>query len=533
MLKYYRPTKFKLSILFIFLNIWHYNSLASTEELDSLVVQLEHTTGSEKLDLLKILSDDYRGIYPGLATKYAVLGIDLATEAEDDRYLADFLIRLGAIQITTGNFEDALKNLFKSLKIYEDLSFMRGICATKMWMATLYQQMKDFPKARALTDEVISKYRTLNDSTGLVYSLERGAAINIEFGKWSDGIAMQKESIKIAELLNDNILTGELLCRLGGIYNTTGQYDSAMFFLEKSLVIKEMTNEKESLICSNMRFSEYHRSQGEPTKAIKFGMKILQYAEDLKLHAYKRVMYELLAQDYFEADSFKLAFQYQLKASLIKDSLLNEEKQKEIAHLEAFYELDKKEAQIDNENKQKNLAIVGVILAILLIALLINRLKIQNKLNRIKTDKFQTELASKSRELVSASLYKTEKNRILQDINKGLEKIKMLPSLNYSDLKCIEKFIANNIDRETEWDLLNRHFQQVSPGFFEILKNRQPTLTQNELKHSAYLKMSLSNKEIARLLGINHSSVHMAQYRLKKKLDLCEQDSLVSFINTI
>ena len=157
----------------------------------------------------------------------------------------------------------------------------------------------------------------------------------------------------------------------------------------------------------------------------------------------------------------------------------------------------------------------------------------QKKLNSLKRERLEETLSMKSRELASANLYKTEKNQILNEIYEGLEKLRKKPDLVGKDLRKIEKFVCGHIDRENEWKQLNKHFNEVSPGFFEKLKNQQPKLTQNELKHSAYLKMSLSNKEIARLLGINHSSVHMAQYRLKKKLNLAGEQSLVSFIMAI
>nr|NQU91355.1 hypothetical protein [Bacteroidota bacterium] len=57
-----------------------------------------------------------------------------------------------------------------------------------------------------------------------------------------------------------------------------------------------------------------------------------------------------------------------------------------------------------------------------------------------------------------------------------------------------------------------------------------PNLTQNELKLCSYLRMNLSTKEIAQMLNISLESVTTKRYRLRKKLQLENEENLVEFI---
>ena len=75
--------------------------------------------------------------------------------------------------------------------------------------------------------------------------------------------------------------------------------------------------------------------------------------------------------------------------------------------------------------------------------------------------------------------------------------------------------------------------QQVHLRFFEKLQSNFPDLTPNELKLCAYTRINLSNKEIARLLNVNSSSVEMARYRMKKKVGLEGQTTITDFIQTV
>lgn len=57
-----------------------------------------------------------------------------------------------------------------------------------------------------------------------------------------------------------------------------------------------------------------------------------------------------------------------------------------------------------------------------------------------------------------------------------------------------------------------------------------PTITANELKLSAYLRMNLSSKEIAQLMNISIRGIEISRYRLRKKLDISSAVNLFDFL---
>ena len=62
------------------------------------------------------------------------------------------------------------------------------------------------------------------------------------------------------------------------------------------------------------------------------------------------------------------------------------------------------------------------------------------------------------------------------------------------------------------------------------MKSIHPTITPNDLRLCAYLRLNLSSKEIAPLLNISHKSVEVKRYRLRKKLELDHEQSLSNYI---
>lgn len=83
------------------------------------------------------------------------------------------------------------------------------------------------------------------------------------------------------------------------------------------------------------------------------------------------------------------------------------------------------------------------------------------------------------------------------------------------------------------WDDFESHFEFIHRGFFNKLRLNYGALTQNELRLCAFIKLNMTNKEIALINYTSHYSVNTARKRLKKKLGLQPDDSLQSLIRNL
>jgi len=83
---------------------------------------------------------------------------------------------------------------------------------------------------------------------------------------------------------------------------------------------------------------------------------------------------------------------------------------------------------------------------------------------------------------------------------------------------------------DEDWEHFTIHFDKVHNDFFVALKERHPNLTPNELKLCAYLRMSLSTKEMAQLMNISVRGVEISRYRLRKKLRIPTETNLFNYL---
>ena len=163
-----------------------------------------------------------------------------------------------------------------------------------------------------------------------------------------------------------------------------------------------------------------------------------------------------------------------------------------------------------------------------MLALEMSMLENQEKLIRLKNEQLQKDIESKNRELAVATLSTLKRNEFLNTIKKELTRIEDEPKAAKL-IKTINKKLNSNDD----WEYFEKAFENSDPDFFKKLKTVHPSLTNNDLKLCAYLRLNLSSKEIAPLLNISVHSVEIKRYRLRKKMELTRKQGIVAYIMTI
>ncbi len=78
--------------------------------------------------------------------------------------------------------------------------------------------------------------------------------------------------------------------------------------------------------------------------------------------------------------------------------------------------------------------------------------------------------------------------------------------------------------------MFEKAFNDTDKGFLDKLRALHPDLTPNDLKFCVYLRLNLSSKEMAPLLNISVKSVETRRYRLRKRMNLPHEESLVNYI---
>ena len=143
----------------------------------------------------------------------------------------------------------------------------------------------------------------------------------------------------------------------------------------------------------------------------------------------------------------------------------------------------------------------------------------------VENTKLQTDIESKNRELAVSTMSMIKKNQFLSKIKSDLKK-----SDSSDKIFSVIKMIDRNLNNKDDWKFFEEAFNNADKDFLKKVKATHPTLTNNDLRLCAYLRLNLSSKDIAPLLNISLSSVEIKRYRLRKKMKLSHKEGLTDHL---
>jgi PAS domain S-box-containing protein len=173
------------------------------------------------------------------------------------------------------------------------------------------------------------------------------------------------------------------------------------------------------------------------------------------------------------------------------------------------------------------------------------------------TERRNAELALQESEAAKASLLKFEIERITDELEMNLKSmtsdtLKRLQNAQ-RDAQAIDQLleIEKNCPPDTKqkikalvadtkryssnsnWSEFEILFEKVHSSFYEKLHVQFPNLTPNERRICAFLKLNMSNKDIAQITFQSEDALKKARLRLRQKLAIDRETNLISYLQSI
>lgn len=161
--------------------------------------------------------------------------------------------------------------------------------------------------------------------------------------------------------------------------------------------------------------------------------------------------------------------------------------------------------------------------------------KNESEMVALRNEKLESEINYKNSELASSAMHLVKKGELLTKVKAELTQVMkgMDNAHAVAELKKMIRTLSDDDNMDKEWENFTKHFDKVHSDFVVGLKEKHPTITGNEVKLCAYLRMNLSTKEIAQLMNISVRGVEISRYRLRKKLQLPSDINLFDYLINI
>jgi serine phosphatase RsbU (regulator of sigma subunit) len=345
-----------------------------------------------------------KGVY--LKSKELLLkSIIIRDEIGDELGLAAGYSFLGSTYAHLGDYMQGIEYIQKSITLREKNADKRGLANSYLSLYKIYIDIGEADKALASELKSLDICREINDLQCVSGRLTNLGEIYQDKGNYDQALTYHFLALSISKKVNIKNRIAEVHENIAKNYNYTKRYEEAILHLDSCELIRKQIGDKEGQVSATLVRSQINYNQHQLKLALENGELALNASLKLKLPYLIKEAHQVLSNTYDQINNTDKALYHYKQYIVLRDSLHNIDKTKEIVRKELEFNFNKKQelqklevakklAETDAESrKQKIIILFTVIGMVLLTALLIfgvyqYRLKIssEKKLQSLNSD---------------------------------------------------------------------------------------------------------------------------------------------------
>lgn len=341
-------------IAFIFLTSPAFSQGNTLDSLYSVLENHPERDTTRVLTLIQVCYQEY-ALYPEKNKAHAEEILSISNELEYTKGKGRAYRYIAAYYWMKGDHGLAIENAFNMLRAFESISAPGGMGQAYQLLGTLYEEEKDFSKAKLFYSKALKLYQDRNLKRDIGYCFNSLGTLYYNFLKLDTALIYFQKSIEVREEIHDNNGLGQSYGNLAEIYMKQKKYDEALEHFQKAIEINLPLNNYYSLSSFYAGLGELYIYRGDYGNANRYLLLAIDLAKKINQKKVLKETYDKLTQLEKNRGAFDKAFTYFELATLYNDSIYTEEKSKQIAEVEARYEIEKKDQRIQLLEKEKHI----------------------------------------------------------------------------------------------------------------------------------------------------------------------------------
>ncbi len=296
------------------------------------------------------------------AIDYFQASLKIAEKRNDKQALAYCYMYIGELYMYQGSYAKSLELLQKAFRIFEDLDKTKDIFLVKKGIeiccnniGTVHAENGNYDQANDYFKKALAIEEKLGDSIVIAGCQNNIGNVYYMQGDYPMAVEYYIKSLKIAEEMQDKSSMSERYNNLGVVYTEMGKYKEAIDYYEKSLGIDTEVGDQKgmSIVLGNIALLRIYLKQYD--KAIKDAEQSLEIAKKIGSLDEQKCACEYLATAYDSLKNYKKTCKYLKLFKQLTDSIFNIESGRQVKEMEAVYQNEKKQKEIELLNKNKEL----------------------------------------------------------------------------------------------------------------------------------------------------------------------------------
>jgi len=508
----------------------------NVDSLKNLILQTQND--SLKAHLYNSLSYTFYRINQDSSLYYANKALEIADKNAISTEKANAFYNIGRTYFFMHHYNLALQYMESALNIYRKIKSEFGEALMLNSIGIVYRNMNQPEESITYMNEAYQLFKKIDDKNYQAITLGNLGRDYLSKKDYDTAEEYLKKSIKTESAKENPLLMMQYYISMGDIYlEGRKDYKKAIDFYRKGIIYAEKGNSPLNISEALGKTGSAYIKMGNYDSARYYIDKSMGFYDRVKSKSILQNGYKQYIEYYKQLGDYKKAFEYSVLLRELEDSLFSTQANTKMAEFEVMYKTLKNEETIKHLNDQKqiqqlrlSILLVIVALIILIIIFLINYYREKISISNREKKELQQILELRDKELASTALNFAQNNELLAKTTKKL--IKSQEMLDENEQKEIQNII-NELRAQVSSDSFHEfelRFLKVHKDFYTKLRAEFPKLSPNDLKMCALLRLNLSSKDIANILHMSSASVNVTRSRIRKKMNLSKKVNLVSFL---
>lgn len=329
--------------------------IAQLDKADSVLRIIPNNPDTVKVQYLLELAVEVRTNQPGDALDYTQEALQLAKRINYPRGIAKAYHLLGATYNVLGDYEKGATAILKSIDVYDSMEYTMGLAFATNSLGILYFYQKDYNNAlkyyeRALEIATASQ-DTLRIATywlniGEIYEIQRDVEKSLDY---------TFKALRIFKEYDD--IEGQAYAQgiIGLAYHQNNDIDRAILYCENAL--QDFLSSEDYVGASEYynQLVHIYLDQNNTSRTKYYAKEGLALAQKIDSKKWIMENSKILSTICQGEKEYEKALTHNQNYIAYKDSLMDEEKQKQISHMRILYETEKKEKENEILRKDREL----------------------------------------------------------------------------------------------------------------------------------------------------------------------------------
>lgn len=408
-----------------------------------------HASGQGRMDYLQMyalaqiatglyLQQDYQA-----STRCWQKALELAVENRFDvEELHNYRPALNNNCFLTGDYTGAMKISTEGLEKAEKIRDIERMAHFNNVIGYIHMKQGNFTESRQYYTRYLQQTREMRNGFLEAHALANLGDLATTENKYTDAIGFFRQSLNAykTRYAGFNVDPKEkeayISDKLAGTFNQMKDYKTALQYGRTAIALTHEAS------CNEYDVARYYINTGTiynrlqyPDSALACLRQGLAVAQKIKYREELRNAYEQLAVSFALIRRFDSAFFYQGLFARLKDSITNENSNREILQREASLQIQQQkrlqQVELGRQRLWRNIIIGIALFVILVVILLYNRYRIRQKME------YQQQLNRQQNEMfnLAVSVQEKERKRIAEDIHDSLGSVLSAAKLKLSTLE--------------------------------------------------------------------------------------------------